>query len=199
MPAAVISSYDPAWPARAERLLTEVRTALASLPGSERFVHEHIGSTAVPGLGAKPIVDLQVRMPVLPPLAELAEALAPTPFVPAHGSRPDSPGVHRDAGRPGDQAEPDAYEKRLFHIPAGSAILHVRRTDSPFARFVVDFRDWLRAHPEETRRYEQVKRRLADEHAGASDYDDYTRAKTAFFDEVQPRLREWSVRRAAGS
>ncbi|WVH82439.1 hypothetical protein V1227_06690 [Lentzea sp. DG1S-22] len=49
------------------------------------------------------------------------------------------------------------------------------------------------------RRYEQVKRRLADEHAGASDYDDYTRAKTAFFGEVQPRLREWSVRRAAGS
>jgi GrpB-like predicted nucleotidyltransferase (UPF0157 family) len=195
MPSAVIVDYDAAWPVRARELLTVVRSAFASLPGADGFGYEHIGSTAVPGLGAKPIVDLQVGMPDLPPLADLTELLAPTPFVPAHGARPDSPGVHRDARRPGDQADDAAYEKRLFHSPEEGAILHVRRADSPFARFVVDFRDWLRCHPEQARRYEQVKRGLAAEHAGGQDYDDYTRAKTAFFTEIGPQLRDW----AAGS
>ncbi|MEU3642280.1 GrpB family protein [Lentzea sp. NPDC034063] len=195
MPSAVIVEYDAAWPVRARQLLAEVRSAFASLPGAEGFGYEHIGSTAVPGLGAKPIVDLQVRMPDLPPLDDLAGLLASTPFVPAHGARPDSPGVYRDARRPGDRSDDAVYEKRLFHSPAESAILHVRRADSPFARFVVDFRDWLRCHPEQALRYEQIKRGLADEHAGAQDYDDYTRAKTAFFTEIHPRLRDW----AAGS
>ncbi|MGW6447278.1 GrpB family protein [Lentzea sp. NPDC055074] len=195
MPSAVIVEHDPDWPLRARRLLAEVRAALAPLPGADGFVYEHIGSTAVPGLGAKPFVDLQVRVPDLPSSARLAELLAPTPFEPALGSRPDSPGVHRDVRRPGDQADDSAYEKRLFHSPEEGAILHVRRADSPFAQFVVDFRDWLRSHPEQARRYEQIKRRLADEHAGGPDYDDYTRAKTAFFDEIGPRLRSW----AAGS
>ncbi|MDX3659968.1 GrpB family protein [Streptomyces sp. ID05-26A] len=195
MSSAVIVEYDTAWPLRARDLLAGVRSALAPLPGSDGFGYEHIGSTAVPGLGAKPIVDLQVCIPDLPSLDRLADLLAPTPFVPAHGSRPDSPGVHRDNRRPGDQAEDFAYEKRLFHSPEVGAILHVRRADSPFARFVVDFRDWLRSNPEQARRYEDVKRGLAAAHAGEPDYDDYTRAKTAFFDEIQPRLRSW----AAGS
>jgi len=193
MPAAVIVDYDPAWPIRAGELLAEVRTAFAPLPGADRFAYEHIGSTAIPGLAAKPIVDLQVRMPTLPDLAVLAELLAPTRFVPAHGARPDSPGVYRDNPRPGDDADPERYRKRLFR-DSGSAILHIRRTDSPFAAFVVDFRDWLRCHPEHAGRYERIKRALAERHAGDPDYDDYTRAKTAFLDEIQPELRAW-VRR----
>lgn len=195
MPPAVIVDHDADWPLRARHLLAGVRSALAPLPGADGFAYEHIGSTAVPGLGAKPIVDLQVRLPDLPSLARLTELLASTPFVPAHGSRPDSPGVYRDSRRPGDEADDSAYEKRLFHSPEEGAILHVRRADSPFARFVVDFRDWLRSHPEQARRYEEIKRGLAAEHAGGSDYDDYTRAKTAFFDEIGPQLRSW----AAGS
>jgi dephospho-CoA kinase len=190
VPPAVIVEYDPAWPIRAERLLAEVRTAFAPLPGADRFAYEHIGSTAVPGLAAKPIVDLQVRMPALPDLGVLAELLAPTRFVPAHGARPDSPGVYRDNPRPGDDADPERYRKRLFH-DSGSAILHIRRTDSPFAAFVVDFRDWLRCHPDHARRYAQVKHGLARRHAGDPDYDDYTRAKTAFLDEIQPLLCDW--------
>ncbi|RZQ59726.1 GrpB family protein [Amycolatopsis suaedae] len=183
--------YDPAWPVRAQGLLDEVRSRFASLPGSDRFVYEHIGSTAVPGLAAKPFIDLQVRMPSLPSLAELADVLAPTPFVPEHGARPDSPGVHRDTPRPGDDADPARYEKRLFFSAADAAILHVRRADSPFAGFVAEFRDWLRHHPAQARRYEQIKRALAERHADAADYDDYTRAKSAFLDEIQPAMREW--------
>ncbi len=53
-------------------------------------------------------------------------------------------------------------------------------------------RDWLRAHPGEAARYAATKRALADEHAQDRDFDDYTRAKTAYFDEVQPRFESWA-------
>ncbi|TDD01844.1 GrpB family protein [Saccharopolyspora terrae] len=195
MPPAVIVAYDPAWPARAQKLLHELRSVFVSLAGADQFAYEHIGSTAVPGLAAKPIVDLQIRMPSLPSLAELADLLAPTPFVPSHGARLDSPGVHMDTPRPGDRTDAALYEKRLFHAPAEEAILHIRRCDSPFAEFVVEFRDWLRHHPDQARRYEQIKRALAEQHAAASDYDDYTRAKSAFLNEIQPAMRSWAHNR----
>jgi GrpB-like predicted nucleotidyltransferase (UPF0157 family) len=191
MPPAVIVDYDPAWPEQAHRLLNEVSSAFATLTDADQFMYEHIGSTAVPGLAAKPFVDLQVRMPALPSLTALAHILAPTPFAPEHGSRPDSPGVHRDTPQPGDHADAARYEKRLFTAPTHAAILHIRRTDSPFAEFVVNFRDWLRHHPDQALRYEQTKRTLAEQRAGDHDYDDYTRAKSAFFADIQPQMRNW--------
>ncbi|WP_405140268.1 GrpB family protein [Nocardia sp. NBC_01388] len=188
----MIVDYDPSWAWRAERLLARVRTALWPLDHSEVFVYEHIGSTAVPGLAAKPIVDLQVRMPVLPPMMQLAEVLAPTDFEPATGARPDSPGVLRDIPRPGKVGRGELFDKRLLHCREQAAILHVRRSDSPFAEFVVLVRDWLRAHPEEADRYGAHKRALAARHAADPDYDDYTRAKSAFYDEIEPRMRQWA-------
>ncbi len=195
VPTAVIVAYDPAWPVRAQQLLNEVRSVLVFLTEADHFAYEHIGSTAVPGLAAKPIVDLQVRMPSLPDLADLADILGRTPFVPAHGARPDSPGVHRDIPRPGDATDAALYEKRLFHAPSEAAILHIRRTDSPFAQFVVEFRDWLRHHPDQAGRYEQLKRTLATQHADDPDYDDYTRAKSTFLNKIQPQMRAWAQNR----
>lgn len=167
---------------------------LAPLADSDRFGYEHIGSTAVPGLAAKPIIDLQVRMPSLPALDQLAQLLASTGFVPAQGARPDSPGVYQDIPRPGDPTDAALYEKRLFHDPERAAILHIRRADSPFAQFVVLFRDWLRSNPEQADRYQQTKRRLAEQHAGDRDYDDYTRSKSAFFDQTNDEMHAWARR-----
>lgn len=147
----VLRAYDPFWPARAARLLDQARLALDGITGSESFRYEHIGSTAFPHLAAKPIVDLQVRMPSLPRSDELADLLAVTDFVPARGARSDSPGVHRDTPRPGDEAAVALHDKRLFHAP--------------------------------------------EQHAGDRDYDDYTRAKSAFFDEFEPRMRAWARNR----
>lgn len=62
------------------------------------------------------------------------------------------------------------------------------RQESPFGDYVLVFRDWLRENPDEARNYETVKRTLAVQHASASDYDDYTRAKTAFLDRAQTRM-----------
>ncbi|WP_330257366.1 GrpB family protein [Nocardia sp. NBC_00565] len=171
----MIVDYDAYWPARAERLLQIVRSALLKLDNSDMFIYEHIGSTAVPGLAAKPILDLQVSMPTLPPLEAIADLLAQTGFEPAPGARADSPGVYRDIPRPDHSARAELHEKRLFRSPEQAAILHIRRVDSPFAEFVVLVRDWLRAHPDEARRYAAHKRALAAHHAADPDYDDYTR------------------------
>jgi GrpB-like predicted nucleotidyltransferase (UPF0157 family) len=55
------------------------------------------------------------------------------------------------------------------------------------------FRDWLRQHPEARQRYEATKRTLAQRNVGKADYDDYTRAKTAFFDEVHSTFAAWAT------
>lgn len=190
---AVVVEYDSQWPSRADGLLRGISSSLEPLPDADRFVYEHIGSTSVPGLPAKAIVDLQVRVPSLPDADEMSELLAPVGFEVAYGSRPDSPGVHRDIPRPGDTAPEPAYQKRLFHSPESEAILHVRLCESPFAEFVVVFRDWLRAHPDEAAAYATMKRQTAELHADDSDYDDYTRAKSAYFDEVEPLMWEWAA------
>lgn len=184
----VIVDYDADWPLVAADHLERIRASLQVLSGSGQFRFDHIGSTAVPGLAAKPIVDLQVRTPALPRIAELEELLAPTGFRRALGARPDSPGVHRDNPRP-EGGDPERYEKRLFVKDRPAVILHIRRLDSPFAAFVLRFRDWLREHPEDAARYQRVKRDLAVIHAGDPDYDDYTRGKTAFLDEFDRMMR----------
>ncbi|WOF23412.1 GrpB family protein [Microbacterium betulae] len=189
---AELHAHDPAWAERADAQLAIVRRAVEGLDGASEARFDHIGSTSVPGLAAKPFVDLQVRILPLPSEEDLAARLGAIGYVRAQGSRPDSPGVHRDIPR-GDETVPDeVWTKRLFVIEDGSVILHIRRSDSPWGRYAVWFRDWLRAHPDARDRYESVKRRLSAENRGKADYDDYTRAKTAFFDEVQDAFSSWA-------
>ncbi|WP_432489182.1 GrpB family protein [Kineococcus sp. SYSU DK018] len=193
---AVLQPYDPAWPGRAAALLAAVEQALEPLGVAESF--EHIGSTSVPGLKAKPFIDLQVRVSELPQSGLLDEALAPIGFVPTTGSRPGSPGVYRDIPRGSEVVPDEVWRKRLFVYdvdgPDG-AILHIRLASSPWGRYTVWFRDWLRAHPEARDRYADFKTATAAEHAGDTDYDDYTLAKTAFFDQAQAEFEAWGRRR----
>ena len=212
MSAPVIRPYDAAWPVLAVAWLEKIEASLAGVAESSSFRYEHIGSTAVPGLAAKPIIDLQMRAARLPAASELQRALAPLGLSLTAGSRFDSPGVYFDIPRPGTDQDPEKHRKHLFFSPERSSpgsispgnhsdgnegtgnegkpavILHVRRHDSPFAEYVTAFRDWLCANPDEARNYEAVKRSLAAEHGSATDYDDYTRAKTAFLDEAQTKM-----------
>lgn len=200
MPAAIVDTHDPRWTGIGRRWTERLVGALADLEsrdGTDPVVVEHIGSTAVPGLAAKPIIDLQVRVAPLPSEAALEAALGPLGFAIERGARPDSPGVYRDIPRPGADPDPDLYRKRLLTRPGidgePPVILHVRRLDSPFAAYVVAFRDWLRAVPAEAAAYEATKRALAARHADADDYDDYTRDKTAFLDAAQSRMERWTA------
>lgn len=192
VPGPVVVEYDERWPGLAKEWAARIDRRLQELPGLARHPIQHIGSTAVPGLAAKAIIDLQVLVPAIPDEVALTEALVPLGLSPARGSRPDSPGVRFDIPRPSSAPDSDAHAKLLFHRPADAEgpeiILHVRRADSPFADFVVAFRDWLRASDDNARRYEHVKRELAAHHSHASDYDDYTRAKSDFLDRAQVEM-----------
>ena len=190
MAAPQILQYDPAWPSLAEAWLERIRRAAADVIVEPARL-DHIGSTAVPGLDAKGFLDLQLLVAALPDEAELTSALAPCGLQRARGSRPDSPGVDRDIPRPG--SDPSHHEKLLFFREdpdprIAGVILHVRRADSSFADFVLSFRDWLRADPRALRDYAAHKRALAARFADADDYDDYTRAKSAFMDDAQRRM-----------
>lgn len=195
---AVLVEHRPEWSASAEQLLDDLRVALSTAAFEEptAWSVDHIGSTSVPGLAAKNIIDLQIRLRVLPDDNALRGLLAPFGYLPSAGSRPDSPGVTRDDPC-GDVSLPDeVWDKRLFVRPDSGqqVVLHVRRSDSPFGWHTVWFRNWLRAHPSERDRYEAVKRRLADEHASDADYDDYTRGKSCYFADVRGAVEAWGRR-----
>lgn len=102
--------------------------------------------------------------------------------------------MYRDIPCGTESVADHVWDKRLFFSPdpGQPSILHVRMTASPWGRYTVQFRDWLRAQPAERDRYERVKQKLAQAHAGDPDYDDYTRAKSAYFDRAQPLFERWS-------
>jgi dephospho-CoA kinase len=158
---------DPDWPRQGRRLVERLR-----LLAGERAVRvEHVGSTAVPGLAAKDVVDLQVEVRTRADAEALAGPLAEGGFA----RRED---VDGDPPRPELDPDPDQYWKRL-HLstdPGRAADVHVRVAGSTSARAVLALRDLLRADPEVRRRYEVEKRRLAA--AYPDDVDAYAEGKT---------------------
>jgi len=194
---AAVQVHDPRWQWAGRRGLDRVRSALSRLDPAGAFRYDHIGSTAVPGLGAKAFVDLQVRVTRLPDPAEIDRAMNAIGFLATTVARPDSPGADRDVPRGSEVVPDEVWAKRVFTSPdpVSPTIVHVRRADSPWGSHTVWFRDWLRAHPDQRDRYQEIKIRLAAEHSNDPDHDDYTRAKTAYFDEVQGVFEEWAARR----
>ena len=154
-----VCDYDPAWPARFAGQRDQVSAVLA--PWLAAPV-EHIGSTSVPGLPAKPIID------VLAPVRSLARAQDAVPPLQADGwvFWPE---------------DPCRYYRLWFlrpHPEARTHHLHVIEHDHPQARALVAFRDALRADPGLCARYAGLKRQLAREHRG--NRNAYTNAKADF-------------------
>jgi GrpB-like predicted nucleotidyltransferase (UPF0157 family) len=134
----LISEYDPAWPALYEREAARIH----SLLGDRVRLLEHAGSTSVPGLAAKPIIDIE--------LAVLDSADEPT-YVPDLEA-----GGYVLHGR-----EPDWFEHRLFKGTGPAVNLHVFSEGSPEIDRTLAFRDRLRTDEDDRRLYEATKRELA--------------------------------------
>ncbi len=154
-----IAQYDPAWLARFDAESDRVAAVLEPwLAGPV----EHIGSTSVPGLPAKPVVDM------LAPVRSLSRAQDAVPPLQADGwvFWPEDPGRHYRLWflRP-------SAETRTHH-------LHVIEHGDPHARALIAFRDALRADPELRAEYAALKRQLAREHSG--NRNAYTNAKAGF-------------------
>jgi GrpB-like predicted nucleotidyltransferase (UPF0157 family) len=133
-----LAEYDPAWPALYEREAARIR----SLLGERVRLLEHAGSTSVPGLAAKPIIDIELAV------ADSADEPAYVPDLEAGGY------VLR-------AREPGWFEHRLFNGPDTAVNLHVFSAGSPEIDRTLAFRDRLLTDPDDRRLYEATKRELA--------------------------------------
>lgn len=170
------------WGAQAEAILGRLRRAGGALVRSA----DHIGSTSVPGLAAKDVLDLQLGVPDLAAADELTEPLARAGFPQLDGHWYDSP---KD-GLAGPGA---AWDKR-FHANAdpGRAVnLHVRVAGGPGWRYALLCRDWLRADHDARSRYQRFKQHRA---AAAASIQEYAETKEPWFDRAWPELRAWAER-----
>jgi GrpB-like predicted nucleotidyltransferase (UPF0157 family) len=136
---AVVVSYDPGWPGLFRQLRDRVDAALAGVPHET----EHVGSTAVPGLDAKPIIDLDVVIADDAGIGATVRALTA-----AGWQHQGNLGI---AGREAFLPPTDAVYHHLYAVVAGS---------QPHSDHI-DLRDFLRTHPEQAARYGRLKRQLA--------------------------------------
>jgi len=164
--------HDPAWAATA----AAESARLAEAIGGTLIRIDHVGSTAIPGIVAKPTIDL---MPIVKSLAELDTR---RPYVEALGY------VWRgEFGIPGRRyCIREEAGRRLFHV-------HCNETGSPEIARTIIFRDYLRAYPEEARAYEAQKRAAATAHP--ADTLAYSNAKSGWIRDCIARATEWAARR----
>ncbi|HEX5148291.1 MAG TPA: GrpB family protein [Candidatus Limnocylindrales bacterium] len=133
-----LAEYDPAWPALFEREAARIRAAL----GDRVRLLEHVGSTSVPRLAAKPIIDILLAVPDSSDEAAYVEAMEAAGYVLRI-------------------REPEWLEHRLFKGPDTSVNVHVFTDGSPEIARMLAFRDCLRNHDDERLLYERAKRELA--------------------------------------
>ena len=151
----LLAAYDPTWPARFAEERTRVADALGALPACV----EHIGSTAVPGLVAKPVIDILVGRPPATPLAPYVDALRRVGY--EYRGENGIPGRHYFR-----RGVPRAYH------------LHLVEVDGELWRRHLRFRDLLREDPALAAEYAALKQALAREHS--ADRAAYTEAKGPF-------------------
>jgi GrpB-like predicted nucleotidyltransferase (UPF0157 family) len=159
-----IVEYDPKW----VTLYREERARILAVIGHLQVAVEHIGSTAVVGLGAKPVIDIMVGVDCLSdaqlcmePLKSLGYRYHPE----IEATMPD----RRFFGK----GEPP--KEQHYHV-------HMVEKGSEFWRVHLAFRDYLRSHPETSRQYCKLKKKLASEYG--SDREGYTEAKTEFIESI---------------
>jgi GrpB-like predicted nucleotidyltransferase (UPF0157 family) len=160
-----IRDYDPDWPALYQREEARIRAVL----GDRVLVLEHAGSTSVPGLPAKPLIDIVLEVP------DSSDEAAYVPDLEA-------------AGYPLRIREPEWFEHRLFKGPETNVNLHTFSEGSPETERMLLFRDWLRDNEADRELYAAAKRELA-----ARDWkyvQQYADAKTEVVHEILTRAQE---------
>ena len=163
--------YDNGWPARFQEIAGEVAGILA---GEIVAIH-HIGSTAVPGLAAKPIIDLLVEV------RDIARVDGYNPAIEAHGYLPK--GEH---GIPGRRFFiKGSEEERLAHI-------HIFAQGDPAIARHLAFRDYLLRHPAEAATYGELKQELARKHP--HDIEAYMAGKRELVERLEAEALAWQAK-----
>ena len=174
----VIVTADPTWPDQATRIVNRLNTAC----GHRAVRIDHIGSTAVPGLDAKDVIDVQVTVGSLEVADELRDALLGAGYPRVDSVVDDHP-----------HTEDASLWRKRFHASADPGRLtnvHVRVDGWPNQRFALLFRDWLIADADARADYLALKRRVAaEDHEGV---DAYAAAKEPWFAAAYPRALAWA-------
>jgi GrpB-like predicted nucleotidyltransferase (UPF0157 family) len=164
-----VQPYDPDWPSTFRDLGSTLRDALG--PVAIRI--DHIGSTSIPGLAAKPIIDIQVSVTEFDPMEPYRTPLEGLGFQ----YRDKNPELTKRYFK-----EPDRSEERT-HI-------HVRRAGSFSEQFPLLFREYMRCHSDAAVEYAELKQRLAEQFR--EDRLAYTEAKTDFIWKTMQNADRWA-------
>jgi GrpB-like predicted nucleotidyltransferase (UPF0157 family) len=175
----IISDYNPTWPEEFE----VIRASLLEILDSFALRIDHIGSTSVPGLGAKDVIDIQVTVKELAP--EIRRRLIEAGYEYWEA-------ITQDHVPLGEDDDPQLWAKLLFTQPKGRrrANVHVRLDGNPNQQYPLLFRDYLRAHPNSARSIELIKREIAKRHA--EDLDAYYDIKDPVYDLIWDAALDWS-------
>jgi len=157
-----VAESDPRWQLVFDRLAGELRSALADLD----VMVEHVGSTSVPGLAAKPIIDIAIGVGGPIAIDRFIQLLEPLGYI-----------YRRDEGASGGQLFVVDEDNRPGHR---IAYIHLVTTDDPQWSRYLGFRDRLREDPHARAEYQQLKRQLAAEFR--NDRAGYTAAKESFIE-----------------
>jgi GrpB-like predicted nucleotidyltransferase (UPF0157 family) len=172
----VIVAPDPAWPSE----FREIGLRLRAVLGESALRIDHIGSTAVPGLAAKDLIDIQVTVAHLD---DVIPALEGVGFI-----RRDKTQDHQP---PGTSLPGVELEKRLFVEGHGRrANVHIRLQGRFNQRYPLLCRDYLRTHPSAANAYAQIKRQLA--RYFPDDAEAYYDVKDPVFDLIMAGAEEWA-------
>ena len=176
----VIHPYKASWP----REFAQIRNHLASVVGARSKHIAHIGSTAVPGLAAKDIIDVQIGVDELTSDMVSILAAADYEFVAKHSS---------DHVPAGDVDSAERWTKLYFRGRPGlrPCHIHIRDRSNPNHRYALLFRDYLRAHSGARLTVELVKRQLARLHG--DDVDAYYDLKDPVYDLVWHAANDWAT------
>ena len=172
-PGVVVVPYDPAWPREFERAAGEV---CAAMGGGNLLALHHIGSTSIPNIHAKPVIDMLAVVAELAALDARGDAMRRIGY--------EVMGEFGIAGRRYFRRD-DANGRRTHQV-------HAFADGSPHVRRHLAFRDFLRAHPAIAREYSELKQRLAAAHA--DDIEAYMDGKDAFIKATEQRALTWAAR-----
>ncbi len=186
-----VVAADPEWSAQAQRSIARMAVAC----GSYALRMDHIGSTAVPQLPARDVVDVQITVASMEAADALAEPLRRIGFPRMEGVVSDEP---KPAYGVGGEADPAMWAKRMHGgaDPGRTVAIHIRVDGWPGQRFALVFRDWLRADPAAAAEYVDVKLSAAAAAEREASYDEqmaaYDRVKAPWFDGAYVRAWKWA-------
>jgi dephospho-CoA kinase len=183
---------DPAWPDQAARIVARLKTAC----GAKALRVDHIGSTAVPGLDAKDVIDIQVTVESLAAADELADQLLPAGYPRIDHITADiaKPNARSTVARYDRNDDPALWSKRIHGSadPGRPTNVHLRVDGWPDQQFALLFVDWLTANPDVRDEYLAVKRKAEQAAAPDGDINRYLAVKEPWFFEAYRRAWDWA-------